>query len=97
MWRPSSLTLKEMPPASWEENEPSAAGVARTVSPVTRSCRNTSMVEWTSPGTRFEARLLKKTYRPPPLICAPSTWSSAGVPLELTPTDVVSPVARSWT
>jgi hypothetical protein len=76
---------------------PSAATLIRVVSPVTRSWTKMSVLPLVSPGTRLVADDAKATKRPSPLTAGPVLLPFACLPLLLTLTRWVLPLARSRT
>src|SRR5690606_34468890 len=76
---------------------PFAAMDTRTVEPVWRSWRKTSVAAFESLGTRLVESDWKATNRPSAEIAGLDEGRFPSVPLESTETRVVTPVWRSWT
>src|SRR5262245_22204997 len=78
-------------------SEPLELTLARSVTPVCRSCTKMSVELFVSPATRLLAPLANATYRPSPEIAGWPDPELPGTPLESTLTISVDPVAQSCT
>jgi hypothetical protein len=95
--KPPSLLIAAVPRLVLSPWVPSAATLTRVVWPVTRSWTKMSVLPLVSPGTRLVADDEKETKRPSPLRSGPLLLPFASLPLLVTLTRWVLPLARSRT